>query len=159
MRNKHKRAYFVDPGYQLPQLAVGLLVNILVVLLLTALLSWFYLLAWDGSIAYNHNRLIPVYIFTFIACVALAASFFSLRRSRELAGMMKKLHRVLDEASCGNFPEGEVVFRKSDHFSSLARPLNDCLAQMRCRQNQEASLLTLAAKDVSPQARAGSAEN
>jgi len=131
MSTRYKRRYFVDLGYQLPQLAVFLFSNVLVALLIAAFLSWFYLLAWDGSVAYNHNRFIPVYIVSIVVCVALAAAFFSLRRSREIAGMMKKLQLLLNEASHGRLPDGDVTFRKSDYFAPLAGPLNNCLDRLR----------------------------
>lgn len=134
MKGKYKRAYFVDLGYQLPQLVAGVIAIVLVALLLAGLLSWFYLLAWDGSIAYHHNRLIPVYVLSLILVVAVVMAIFNLRRSREIAGMMKKLQRLLEDASQGTFPEQEVTFRKSDYFAPLASSLNACLRQLRVTQ-------------------------
>ncbi len=134
---KVKRRYLVDGRYQFTQLLAVVLANILVVLLVAALLSWFYLLAWDGSVAYNHNQRIPVYVVGCLLVVILASSYFSMRRSRETAGMMKKLRSVLENAGKGVFPEQPLMFRRSDHYKDMAEPLNTCLEQLKAQQEQE----------------------
>lgn len=138
-KGKYKRAYLVDGRYQLGQMAVEIASNVLVALAIAALLSWFYLLEWDGSVAYDHNRRIPVYLLAFVLITVLTASFFSLRRSRSIAGMMKKLHSVLDNAARGVFPEGELAFRKSDYYGHLAAPLNSCLRQLQQKKGTDAA--------------------
>jgi hypothetical protein len=130
--SKHyRRKYLVDGRYQLSQAAAVILGNVIVAVLVGALLSWFYLLAWDGSVAVNHNRRIPFYITICILVVVALSSYFNLRKSRSIAGMMKKLHTVLDNAGRGEFPATKIVFRKSDYFGQLATPLNECLGQLR----------------------------
>lgn len=117
----------MDSGYQLRQLAAVLLSNTLVLLFVSALLSWFYLLVLDGSLAYNHNRRIPIYILSALAIVSLCSLYFSLQRSRSMAGMMAKLKGVLEDAAVGVYPKEGLAFRKGDYFRDLAEPLNRCL--------------------------------
>lgn len=131
MKKGYRRRYVVDGWYQFSQAAAAVVANILVLLLMAALLSWFYLLVWDGSIAINHNNRIPVYIVCCLAIVTLFSIFFSFRRSRIIAGMMEKLYSILDDASRGVLPERDVVFRKNDYFSELETPLNACLQTFR----------------------------
>jgi hypothetical protein len=128
---KHPRKYLVDSGYQLTQAGILVAANVLVALLMAALLSWFYLLEWDGSIAYDHNRRIPLYILSLTLIVIVVATLLSLRRSRRIAGMFTKLNRLLESAAGGELPEREVSFRRSDDFRELAGPLNRCLARLR----------------------------
>jgi hypothetical protein len=123
----------VDGKFQFSQAAVGIAANVLVSLLIAGLLSWFYLLEWDGAVVYDHNSRIPLYVLAFILITIFSSSFFSFRRSRIIAGMMKKLHAVLDDASRGIFPERDVVFRKNDYYRQLAIPLNACLKRLRAQ--------------------------
>jgi hypothetical protein len=131
----------VDKKYQFSQAAVGIAANVLVSLLIAGLLSWFYLLEWDGSVVYDHNNRIPLYVLTFILITIFSSSFFSFRRSRIIAGMMKKLHAVLDDASQGIFPERDVVFRKNDYYRQLAIPLNGCLKRLRAQGDDPSSAM------------------
>ncbi|ABK98454.1 hypothetical protein [Pelobacter propionicus] len=131
MNKKHQRKFFVNIRYQCAQMAVGVFANILVVLATAALLSWFYLLEWDGSVAYNHNRTLVFLVLVSVCVATFTTVFFSLRRSRSVAGFLEKLHDVLDRASRGDFPEREVVFRTSDYYGHLSAPLNACLEQLR----------------------------
>lgn len=131
---KHPRKYLVDSGYQLTQAGILVVANVLVALLMAALLSWFYLLEWDGSIAYDHNRRIPIYILSLTLTVIVVATLLSLRRSRRIAGMFMKLNQLLENAAAGVLPEREVRFRRSDDFRELAGPLNRCLARLRDQQ-------------------------
>ena len=98
MKRRYTRKLWVDPRYQVVQMAAVVLANILVALLIAGLLSWFYLLVWDGSVAVNHNQRIPIYVAVAALAVTLVTVYCSLRRSRAIAGMMKKLHTVLSEA-------------------------------------------------------------
>lgn len=127
----YKRRYIVDCGFQFGQAAAVIIANIFTVLLISALLSWFYLLVWDNSLAVNHNNRIVIYVGVCIALVVFLSVFFSFRRSRIIAGMMKKLHNVLDDAARGVIPERAVVFRSNDYFSQLEVPLNGCLQTIR----------------------------
>ena len=70
MKRRYTRKLWVDPRYQVVQMAAVVLANILVALLIAGLLSWFYLLVWDGSVAVNHNQRIPIYV----AVAALAGA-------------------------------------------------------------------------------------
>lgn len=135
MKKNYKRKYLIDAPFQLKQVSVLIVANLLIVLLISALLSWFYLIAWDGNAAYNHNRLIPIYIATTALLVTLATIFLSFRRSRAIAGMMHKLQLVLEDAALGVLPERRLVFRKSDYFQQLATPLNNCFDLIRSGQN------------------------
>ncbi|AFL72197.1 hypothetical protein [Thiocystis violascens] len=148
MKSTYRRKYLVDSGYQLTQAGVVVAANLLVALLMAALLSWFYLLEWDGAIAYDHNRRIPIYILTLILIVMLSAMLLSLRRSRMVAGMLKKLHRILDDAGAGVLPEREVDFRRSDYFRELAAPLNRCLERLKALECAEDAALLAALRGV-----------
>lgn len=130
MKRSYRRKYLVDIGYQFAQAGLVIAANLLVALLMAALLSWFYLLEWDGSIAVDHNRRIPVYILTFMFVVMLGTTLLSLRRSRMIAGMFLKLNKVLSDAAEGILPEREISFRRSDYFGQLADPLNRCLRRL-----------------------------
>jgi len=132
----NRRKYIVDGKYQLSQVAAVVLSNSMVVALIAALLSWFYLIAWDGSVVVNYNRQIPIYLVICLVIVTLLSIYFSLHRSRSVAGMMKKLHYILENAEKGVFPEQKLVFRKSDYFRQIAVPLNQCLLQLQKNQKQ-----------------------
>lgn len=131
MRRKYKRKLLVNNGYQFRQMGIVIVSNILVLLFISALLSWFYLLVMDGSVAYNHNRKIPLYILSGLGIVIFLSAYCSIRRSRTIAGMMKKLQAVLEDAGRGILPERKLVFRKEDYFDELARPLNNCLEKLK----------------------------
>ena len=133
MKQKLNRKFLVDGTYQFTQAGAVILANVLVVVLVAALLSWYYLIAGDGSMVVNHNKQIPIYIMACILVVTLFSLIFSMVRSRATAGMMTILHKVLTEAGQGRFPEREIAFRKSDYagFRRLAPPLNACLDRMR----------------------------
>ena len=136
MNKQYSRKLLVDPRYQVMQLLVVVVANILVTLLVAGLLSWFYLMVWDGSVAVNHNRRIVLYVASAGLLVTVLSILFSLHRSRTVAGMMKKMHLVLENALQGNFPEKQLAFRKSDYYPQLAGPLNRCLDRMRSAQHQ-----------------------
>lgn len=127
----------VNKKYQLSQVAVALGANLLVALLLSVLLSWFYLLEMDGCVACDHNRQVPVYLFGVILVIIFFSVCWSMRRSRAVAGMMGKLDIVLADAARGVFPKSRLVFRKGDHFAWLAKPLNDCLVRMKKLQSHD----------------------
>ncbi|PHR27270.1 MAG: hypothetical protein COA36_09800 [Desulfotalea sp.] len=133
MSKGYKRKYLVDASFQLSQVSVLIVANVLIILLISALLSWFYLIAWDGSTAYNHNQRIPIYIAVITALIIISTVFLSFRRSRSIAGMMKKIQVVLEDAALGILPERKLTFRKGDHFQQLATPLNDCIELLRKR--------------------------
>ncbi len=150
VKRNDRRKYLVDGRYQLTQVAVVLCANILAVLLTSAMLSWFYLIAWDGSVAVNHNQRIPYYIATCVLVVILCSVFFSLRRSRSAAGMMTILHTILDNARRRTFPECAIAFRKTDYirFRQLAEPLNDCLNQLERLQASDYAALMERLEDL-----------
>jgi len=135
VKKTYKRKYLVNAPFQLKQVSVLIVANLMLVLLISSLLSWFYLIAWDGNAAYNYNKIIPVYILISAILVTLTTIFLSFRRSRAIAGMMHKLQLVLEDAALGVLPERRVVFRKSDYFQQLATPLNDCFNLIRNGQN------------------------
>ncbi len=126
-----KRRLVVDTKYQFRQAALIITANVLVLLLVAALLSWFYLLVWDGRVAYHHNPRVAAYLWCCLAVVVMGTTLVSLRRSRMTAGMMRKMHGVLENAGQGDLPDREVQFRKKDYCREIALPLNDCLDQMR----------------------------
>jgi len=131
MKKRYARKLLVNPRYQMVQIGVVVLANSLVTLLVAGLLSWFYLLYWDGSIVVQHNARIPYYVLAAVLLVTSLTVLFSLQRSRMVAGMMKKIQMVLENAEAGRFPEQPLAFRKSDSFPQLAAPLNRCLDRMR----------------------------
>jgi hypothetical protein len=142
MKSKQfKRKYIVHAKYQLTQAAAMIIANLSIAFLMVALLSWFYLLIWDGhgSVIYNHNQMIPVYLICVTILISLLSLFWSLRRSRTIAGMIKKIDNVLTEASHGIFPERPLGFRKGDHFTSLSVSLNRCLSQLKKKDINENS--------------------
>lgn len=134
-KEKFRRKYIVNKKYQFGQVAAVLAANLLVAVLMAVLLSWFYLLVLDGGVVCNHNRQVPVYLAGATLIIVLLSMFWSLRRSRSIAGMIKKLDSVLTEAGHGIFPDSPLVFRKGDHFTSLSVPLNRCIARLRERDN------------------------
>ena len=127
----YHRRYLVSGKYQLTQVAITLIANLSVALLMTAILSWLYLLAWDGTIAYNHNKMIVVYFAVAALIIIATSSFLSLKRSRYVAGMFNKITLILKQASAGDFSERPIVFRKEDQFRDIAIPLNECLKQLK----------------------------
>lgn len=133
-QEKHRRRYLVNTRYQLTQAGVAIAANLLVALLMAALMSWFYLLSLNRGLAANHNQLFPVYLSVAALMVIVFSTFWSLRRSRIVAGMMRKLDLILRDAARGVFPDAPLVFRKGDYFAWLAQPLNECFLQLRKRQ-------------------------
>ena len=132
---RFRRKYIVNKRYQFSQVAVALAANLLVALLMAMLLSWFYLFVLDGGVIVNHNQQVPVYLAGAIILILFISMFWSLRRSRAVAGMIKKLDSILTKASNGVFADSPLVFRKGDHFTSLSVPLNRCIAQLQERNN------------------------
>lgn len=158
MKKAYRRKYLVDSSYQFSQAGAVIAANVLVALLMAGLLSWFYLLEWNGNLVYDHNRLIPIYILTLILIVTLGTTLLSLRRSRIIAGMIKKLHSVLSDAGQGILPERAIRFRRSDYFGQLAVPLNRCLERLRHREAREDALLT-ALHEIAARAERQPADN
>lgn len=141
--SRRQRRYFVNMRYQMGRALVAVAGNALVAVLMAVFFAWFYLLEWDGAMAYDHNRTIPVYVMVIVGLVIAVSALFSLRRSRAVAGMMHKLHTVLDEAGKGRFPERDLAFRKSDYFRQVATPLNACLRRGRRGQGLALALRAL----------------
>jgi len=133
MTQKFRRKYLVDMPYQFTQAGVVLLANVLVMIFIAFLLSWYYLIASDNTLMVNYNRQVPILISCAILIICVLTMLFSLRRSRSIAGMMTILRQVLADAAQGRFPTRPLLFRHSDYsgFRNLADPLNDCLACMQ----------------------------
>lgn len=129
-----QRRYLINTRYQVTQAGVAIAANLLVILLMAALMSWFYLLYLNQGVSANHNRLFPMYIAAAALMVIVISTFWSLRRSRRVAGMMRKLDIVLMDAANGKFPESPLIFRKGDYFRWLASPLNSCFLRMQQQQ-------------------------
>lgn len=139
MKQKFRRRYLVNGTYQLTQAGVALLANILVVLLIAFLLTWYFLIGSDSSMVVNCNRQIPVYISGCVLVVALLSVLFSMRRSRSTAGMMAILNKILTDAGQDKFPDRPLSFRQSDYsgFRELAGPLNTCISKMKNNHESE----------------------
>jgi len=128
---KYKRKYIVNRKYQFAQAAVAVSANLLTGLLVAALVVWFYLLFYGGSVVADHNRALPVFLIAVALAVAIASSLCSLRRSHSVAGIIKKMEIVLQNAARGTLPEESLTFRKGDCFPALADPLNQCLNRQK----------------------------
>nr|WP_319393853.1 hypothetical protein [uncultured Desulfobacter sp.] len=144
MTQKFRRKYLVDLPYQFTQAGLVLLANLLVMIFIAFLLSWYYLIASDSTLVVNYNHQVPVLISCAIFIVCLSSTFFSLRRSRSTAGMMMILRQILTNAAKGVFPKRPVLFRHSDYsgFRNLADPLNDCLICMQATVEHKAATRT-----------------
>ena len=129
--NKKRRALVVHARFQLSQAGVALLANLLVVLLVAALVSWFYLMVLDNCLVASHNQTFPLLLALLALVVVLFTTWWSLRTSRRIAGQFRKLADTLEGAARGEVPDSAVAFRKDDHFPQLAGPLDDCLRRMR----------------------------
>jgi hypothetical protein len=141
---RQRRRYLVHLRYQLPQAGAALAANLLVMLFMAVLMSWLYLLFYKGNLVGSHNQIFPLYLAGAALVVMLLSTLWSLRRSRAVAGMMGKIFLVLTDASRGEFPRQPLVFRQSDHFRDLARPLNACFVRMkRLQANQEEAMEVL----------------
>ncbi|MBM9536585.1 hypothetical protein [Desulfobulbus alkaliphilus] len=141
---RQRRRYLVHLRYQLPQAGAALAANLLVMLFMAVLMSWLYLLFYQGNLVGSHNRLFPLYLAGAALVVMLLSTLWSLRRSRAVAGMMGKIFLLLTDASRGVFPRQPLVFRQSDHFRDLAQPLNACFVRMKRQQaSQEETLEVL----------------
>lgn len=130
MKKNHRRRYLVDGKYQWGQALAVILGHTGAVLITGSLLSWFYLIMKSG-VAVNHNRLFPFYLGGCLVAVLLLTVFFSFRRSRSMAGMIHKIHNILNDADNGVYPEEGIDFRRSDYFGSISGPLNACLNRMK----------------------------
>jgi hypothetical protein len=133
--HRYQRQYLVNKQYQLTQVGVAIAANLLVILLMAALMSWFYLLYLNQGVAANHNRLFPVYIAVAALLVVFFSTIWSLSRSRMVAGMMRKLNIVLRDAASGKLPDRPLIFRKGDSFKWLAVPLNNCFLRLQQQQS------------------------
>lgn len=131
MKKKYRRRYIVDGHYQMGQLIAILASNIMTGFLIGAFMSWFYFVTMNGFSTENHQQRFPVYLVLCIGFVGILSIYFSFRRSRSVAGMMEKIHQVLEDASKGEFPDQKVSFRRSDYFRRIETPLNTCLEQLR----------------------------
>jgi len=141
---RQRRRYLVHLRYQLPQAGAALGANLLVMLCMAVLMSWLYLLFYKGNLVGSHNRLFPLYLAGVALVVVSLSTWWSLRRSRAVAGMMGKIFLLLTDAARGIFPQHPLVFRKKDHFRDLAQPLNACFVRMKRQQaNQEEALEVL----------------
>lgn len=136
-QEKYRRRYLVDKRYQLTQAGVAIAANILVVLLMATLMSWFYLFYLDNVVVCDHNRLFPLYLGVTMVLVVFLSTLMSLRRSRAVAGMIRKLDSVLRDAAAGKFPDSPLVFRKGDCFGWLAHPLNLCFIRLKWQRNAQ----------------------
>ena len=124
----------VNGRYQFREIGLSLAANVLTALLVACLLSWFYLIVMDGGVVVNHNRQIPLYLGGATLFVVVAAAWWTLYRSRSVAGMMRKIDIIMSGAARGIFPKDRLVFRRGDSFSWLATPLNNCLVRMQQQQ-------------------------
>ncbi len=134
--SRQRRRLLVNSRYQLTHLAVTLTANVVLMLLMATLISWFYLLFFKGNLVCDHNRLFPLYLAAIALMVVMFLTLWSLVRSRTVAGMMRKLELVLRAAAVGNLPDRPMAFRKHDPFAGLAEPLNGCFVRMRRLEQQ-----------------------
>jgi hypothetical protein len=147
-KNRIRRALLVHARYQLSQTGVALLANLLVVLLVAALASWFYLMVLDSRLVASHNQAFPLLLAGCALLVLLFSTWWTLRTTRRVAGQFRKMTDLLEGAARGVFPDRPVTFRTDDHFPQLSGPLDNCLRQMR-RQREELD----AARQVVSEAR------
>lgn len=130
-KNRIRRALLVHARYQLSQAGVVLLANLLVVLLVATLASWYYLMVLDSRLVSGHNQTFPVLLAGCALVVVLFSTWWSLRTTRRVAGQFRKVADLLEGAAREEFPEHAVTFRTDDHFPQLSGPLDNCLRQMR----------------------------
>ena len=76
MKQKFRRKYLVDWPYQFTQAGVVILANILVIMLIAFLLTWYFLIGADSSLVVNCNRQIPVYLLVCILVVSPVVGVF-----------------------------------------------------------------------------------
>lgn len=134
---RQRRRLLINNRYQLRHLAVILTANLLLMLLISALVSWFYLLFFKGNLVCNHNRLFPLYLAATTLVVVALLTLWCLNRSRCVAGMMRKIEMVLAEAAQGRLTGQRLAFRKNDYFAALADPINDCITRMNLQNQQQ----------------------
>jgi hypothetical protein len=128
---KQQRKFLVNSRYQLPHAGVVLVSQMVVAIIAVGATAAFYLLFFQGGVIMDHNRAIPWFLLM-VAVVALGFTlWFSLRRSRRVAGLMLKIEALFIRAARGEYPERPLVFRKDDYFKELAGPLNACLVATR----------------------------
>lgn len=154
---KQQRKFLVNSRYQLPHAGVVLVSQLVVAIIAVGATAAFYLLFFQGGVIMDHNRAVPWFLLT-VTVVALGLTlWFSLRRSRRVAGLMLKIEALFIRAARGEYPDRPLVFRKDDYFKELAGPLNACLVATRekdrllreCRA-EVAELLQQGAQDGVP---------
>jgi hypothetical protein len=131
MSERKRRASWIDPRYQMIQALFGIGGNLMVAVLMAVLMSWFYLLVFRAPLGVDHNRLLPLLVAGAIILISLVSAYLNFRRSRSVAGMMRKIAVVMSAAAEGRFPDRPLVFRKDDYTAGLAEPLNRCLVELR----------------------------
>lgn len=146
MRSQKSRRIIVDWKFQFKKALAVTAINVVLMLFMAAILSWFYLLAWDGSGIVVHNIHVPMLVVIAVAAGLIFSLIWSLVQGRMVAGSAKKLADVLKKAAEGDIPDLPVRFRKTDYFRHvLEGPLNDCLARLQ----REISRNKRAASDIS----------
>ena len=131
MKEHRRRASWIDPRYQMKQAFISAGANLLVALMMAGLMSWFYLLVFQAPLGIDHNWWCPFIVAGAIVLIIIASALLSFRRSRAMAGMLRKIGLVMNGATEGRFPGRPLVFRKDDYSAGLAEPLNRCLVKMK----------------------------
>lgn len=131
---KHKRRFLVDRKYQFIQAGIIAIANIFTAFMVGVFFSWYYLIGMNNAfVTTRHGNVLPMVIFIILGVVFIGTLYFSFKRSRATAGMIEILHKLLDDACRGRFPEKKVMFRENDYkkFRELAGPLNKCFSIMK----------------------------
>ena len=85
-----KRRSQIDTKYGSRQAALIIGVAVLVLVLVATLISWLYLLAWDGRVACPISPWAALYLWFCLAVSVMGTILVCLRRSRITADMSRK---------------------------------------------------------------------
>ncbi|WP_319406538.1 hypothetical protein [uncultured Desulfosarcina sp.] len=126
------RSQLVDKNFQLSFTANILLIAGFSMLATTVVVSWTFVYILNDHLATSvWNQSYVVKFCVIMGCIAVGIFFWTVWRSRSIAGPVIKIRKVLRVAAEGCFPEQPVVFRRGDAFPGLAEDLNRCLETMR----------------------------
>lgn len=133
-QQRSRRHLIISPHYQTSQAITTIILTVLVALLVAFLVSWFYLLFFNTRLVTNYSLEFPLSLGGAIIILLVCSMFWSLHHSRIIAGMVKKIEKVLSDGALGKFSSQPVQFRTNDHFKELASPINCCLLRLKNQQ-------------------------
>lgn len=132
-----RRQYLVDRSFQLAFVGNILLIVMVTIMVTTLVVSWIFVFVLNENLlsgVADTGYLMKIGII--VLCIALAVLVWTIRRTHDIVGPIRKTRRILQELAQGKFPDHPVIFRHGDAFHYLADDLNLCLKTIAARYGQ-----------------------